>query len=445
MSTPKIVPTPVDRAEAEKTNPERVVGDKTTIRQFGASAPTDEVRPIPTIPGYAIETLLGEGGMGAVYAAVDLNLRRKVAIKVMLPATAASPSARDRFLREARSAAAVDHENVVAIYHVAESDGQPYLVMPLLKGRSLSRMLQESGRPGVADVVRIAREVAAGLAAAHACGLVHRDVKPSNIWIDEPTGRVRLLDFGLAKPHESVDGHLSKSGEVLGSPAYMSPEQAAGEPVDPRTDLFSLGAVLYEMLTGTMPFSGPTVIAVLTALATKDPTPVRGLNPNVPSTLDRLVRSLLAKEPMHRPRSAADVEQVLGQIQLGSRPTSEAAAREVIEKPVYRADLPTKRTPAAPPEPEPSVAPPWARSGAGDSEPLPAWLARSGKPHQSRSTAVDHAQSHRALASNDMSTPWRQPTVAPRSSSGSVSTYIAVGVAAVLVVAFFVVLLVTQR
>ncbi|MDW8263686.1 MAG: serine/threonine-protein kinase, partial [Phycisphaerales bacterium] len=174
-----------------------------------------------------------------------------VALKVLRPDLPPEQMSRDRFLREARAMASIDHENVCTIYQVDEADGRPFMAMQMLLGETLERRLERDGRLPVAEAARIGREVALGLAAAHAKGIIHRDIKPANIWLEAGTGRVKLLDFGLALPRDSV--HLTRSGFVIGTPAFMSPEQARGEPLDARSDLFSLGVVLYLATTGERP------------------------------------------------------------------------------------------------------------------------------------------------------------------------------------------------
>src|SRR5262249_53059125 len=220
--------------------------------------------------------LLGAGGMGLVFEAQDPDLRRPVALKVMRPEVAARAEARQRFLREARTAAALNHDHVLPIYQVGEANGVPLIAMPLLAGEALEARLRREGRLPVAEVLRIGRETAEGLAAAHAAGLVHRDLKPSNLWLEAPGGRVKVLDFGLARPLQT-DVHLTASGVVVGTPGYMSPEQADGEPLDGRSDLFSLGCVLYRAATGVSPFQGKTLSALLLAVARDDPRPPRGV------------------------------------------------------------------------------------------------------------------------------------------------------------------------
>jgi serine/threonine protein kinase len=287
----------------------------------GAPAPwlgVPAVGAVDTFGPYRVLKELGTGGMGAVYLAVDTRLSRRLALKVMLPELATNREARERFLREAKSAAKVTHDNVVTVYEADERDGVPYIAMQLLQGYPLDQFLKTKGPP-LAHVVRIARETALGLAAAHDLGLVHRDIKPANLWLEAPNGRVKVLDFGLAKP-VGTDTELTASGAVQGTPAFMSPEQARGLRVDHRTDLWSLGAVLYRLCTGRNPFAGPSVTAVLVALGTEEPTPVRELNPNVPEVLAELIHQLLAKQPEDRPQTAADVAERLGAIPVPSHP-----------------------------------------------------------------------------------------------------------------------------
>jgi serine/threonine protein kinase len=266
-----------------------------------------------TLGPYRVARELGRGGMGAVFQALDTRLDRRLALKVMLPEFAANAEARGRFLREAKAAAKVSHDNVVTVYEADERDGVPYIAMQLLQGYPLDAFLKKKGTPSLRNVVRIAREAALGLAAAHRMGLVHRDVKPPNLWLEAPHGRVKLLDFGLARP-ESTDHELTRTGAVVGTPAFMSPEQALGVRVDHRTDLFSLGSVLYWLCTGQRPFQGASVMAVLMALGTEEPTPVRELNPAIPPALSELIHRLLAKSPEARPRTAAEVANRLHEI-----------------------------------------------------------------------------------------------------------------------------------
>jgi serine/threonine protein kinase len=257
---------------------------------------------------YRILRLLGQGGMGAVFLAEDAIAHRQVALKFMKGDV---EDARERFLREARAAAALEDDHVVRIYHVDEIDGVPYLVMPFLQGESLEARLRRSGgRPlPLAEVLQIGREAAAGLAAAHARGLIHRDIKPANLWLErkgEADGfRTLVLDFGLARPVSGTQ--KTQTGAVAGTPGYMAPEQADCKTLDPRADLFSLGCVLYRLAAGRPAFEGSSVVALLLAVATVDPPPAHQLNPQIPVELSGLIIRLLAKDPARRPASTQEV------------------------------------------------------------------------------------------------------------------------------------------
>ena len=278
--------------------------------------------------GYRVLRVLGSGGMGLVFEAEDPKLRRRVALKVMKRALASKDEHHQRFLREARAAAAIEHPHIVTVYQVGEHKGIPFLAMQLLKGESLDERLRRQredglprpssthgdglGRPSsvsgtlpLEEVLRIGRETAEALAEAHQRNLIHRDIKPANIWLEGASGWVKLVDFGLA--HAAEDVHLTQTGMILGTPAYMSPEQARGDAVDGRTDLYSLGVVLYRLTTGDVPFRGTSTMALLMALATETPRPPRELNPEMPSALDDLIIRLLAKKPDDRFESAAAV------------------------------------------------------------------------------------------------------------------------------------------
>jgi TPR repeat protein len=265
--------------------------------------------------GYSLLRVLGEGGMGLVYEAADVKLGRRVALKVMRAEAAGSAANRERFVREARTAASIESDHVCPIYQVGVDDGIPFIVMPLLRGETLADRLRREKALPVAEVARLGREIALGLAAAHAAGLVHRDIKPANVWLEESSGpsRVRLLDFGLARGES--DGRLTRLGEVLGTPAYLSLEQARGQPVDARSDLFSLGVILYEMTTGKRPFRGNDLLGALSSLAMDTPRPPNSLRPEAPSALSGLVMHLLEKEPAKRPADAAEVAQRLAVLQ----------------------------------------------------------------------------------------------------------------------------------
>ncbi|MEO1528330.1 MAG: protein kinase [Planctomycetota bacterium] len=269
-------------------------------------APAEQEDELGRLGGYRILEQLGAGGMGIVFRAEDPRLKRAVAIKVMKPDAAARPKAKDRFLREAQAAAAIEHDNVVTILQVGEDRGIPFIAMPLLKGESLRDRLERDGKLNEADVLQIGHQIAEGLAAAHGLGLVHRDIKPDNIWLETHRSRVKLLDFGLARM-TNEDQSLTQSGTVLGTPRYMAPEQAGGEVVDHRSDLFSLGSVLYHLASGQPPFDGKNLTATLLAVARAEPTPLAGVSPDTRSDLNDLVGELLAKEPADRVSSAEEV------------------------------------------------------------------------------------------------------------------------------------------
>jgi serine/threonine protein kinase len=277
--------------------------------------------PIPErLDHFRILKLLGQGGLGAVYLAEDTRLGRQVALKTMRPELAAKPSARERFLREARLAAALEHDHICPIYHVGEADGIPYLAMPFLKGQSLEDLLKRKPKLAMAQVIRLGIQIAAGLAAAHDKGLIHRDIKPGNLWLEASPGResgegrVKILDFGLARSSEADTG-VTQSGTILGTPAYMAPEQARGEKVDARADLYSLGVVLYRLATGELPLKGSDTMSMLMALATQTPRPAHEVNPEMPAELSAVIMRLLAKDPSQRPASARAVMQELRALQ----------------------------------------------------------------------------------------------------------------------------------
>jgi serine/threonine protein kinase len=356
-----------------------VTGDRDeTAALPAADAPAPPAFGPPAGPGeagrlgpYRVLKELGRGGMGAVYAALDTRLDRRLALKVMLPRYAADPAAKARFLREARAAAGVKHDNVVTVYEADERDGVPYIAMEYLEGYPLDEYLRRKGCPTVPQALRIAAEVAAGLAAAHKLGLVHRDIKPGNLWLEAPNGRVKVLDFGLARPVDA-EVELTRTGAVVGTPAFMSPEQARGEKVDARTDLFSLGAVLYRLCTGTLPFEGKTTMAVLTALATREPRPVRELNPAVPEPLAALTQQLLAKQADARPQTADEVVRRLWAV---AQEVAVPLAQPVDDSPSQQ---PAAPTPVADVPIQVTAPPPGANPFAGidadvtESEPTPA-------------------------------------------------------------------------
>lgn len=275
---------------------------------------------------YRILKALGSGGMGMVFHAEDTVLRRPVALKVLTSEWQGEDEGWQHMLREARGMALIKHENLVTLYQAGREGSVFFLAMELLQGESLAERIAR-GKIEPAEILRMAREMARGLAAIHKNGLIHRDIKPSNIWLEAPEARVRILDFGLARSENtSVSTNLTEQGTIVGTPAFMSPEQARADRLDARSDLFSLGCVLHCMCTGMNPFRGDTIMAQLTALAVDDPVPVHSLNPNVPEALSRIVEHLLAKKPDARPQSAEAVLEELKKIDLNAKGGAHAGA-----------------------------------------------------------------------------------------------------------------------
>lgn len=271
--------------------------------------PTDDPRMLGRIGNYEIVGILGRGGMGVVFKGFDSALNRYVAIKMLAPHLTASGAARKRFEREAQAAAAVVHDHVMAIHNVAEWLGAPYFVMPYVRGNTLQKRLDQRGVLELREILRIGMQLASGLAAAHAQGLVHRDIKPGNILLAEGVERVTLMDFGLARAVD--DASLTRTGVLAGTPQYMSPEQARGQAIDFRSDLFSLGSVLYAMCTGRAPFRAETSYGVLRLITDQEPPSIRELNSEIPDWLNGIIERLMAKTPDQRFESARDVAELL--------------------------------------------------------------------------------------------------------------------------------------
>jgi eukaryotic-like serine/threonine-protein kinase len=299
-------------------------------------APSENRESLGRLGPYEIIDVLGQGGMGVVLKAFEPALNRVVAIKVLAPQMAASGAARRRFSREARAAAAVVHDHVVAIHAVddAPKSGLPYLVMPYIAGRSLQERIDRDGPLGMDEVLRIGMQTALGLAAAHAQGLVHRDIKPSNILLENGVERVKITDFGLARAID--DASRSQSGVVAGTPQYMSPEQAGGESVDHRSDLFSLGSVLYAMCAGHSPFRAKTTMGVLRRVCDEQPRPLVEINRDVPESLEALIQRLHAKDPAGRYQSAGEVAEELGRQLAELQRPGPRRVRPATEKPRSR-------------------------------------------------------------------------------------------------------------
>jgi serine/threonine protein kinase len=325
---------------------------------------------------YGVLRLLAKGGMAFVFQAEDLALHRPVALKVMNPILSAQSESGRRLIREGQFLASIHHEHLVTVYQAGQDNGVVFLAMELLRGETLNDWVKRVNRPAVADVERLAREAPCGLEVIHAHGLIHRDIKPSNLWMEERgegrgargevgqeegsypgrglsslAPRVKILDFGLARLIDD-ENRLTESGLILGTPGFMSPEQAAGEVLDPRSDLFSLGCVLYLLCTGREPFRGSNIMAMLSALATSAPPPVRAVNPSIPPHLATLVMHLLEKKPEDRPPNARWVLHYLDRAATGEVPTG--AGESVAAGPVIQEEAPGRSRDRA------------ARRGAGD-------------------------------------------------------------------------------
>ncbi|HVJ66716.1 MAG TPA: serine/threonine-protein kinase, partial [Caulifigura sp.] len=288
----------LDDAAVEQTFvPGTTPGPKKPTESIDFLEPSEDPAYIGRLGHFDVARLIGRGGMGFVFEGHDRYLHRTVALKVLDPQLANDDVSKQRFCREARSAAAITHDHVVPVYQVEKmADGKlPFLVMQLVQGETLERKLARDGKLSLVEILRIGLQTSAALAAAHSQGVIHRDLKPSNILIDSSSGRAKLTDFGLARCIEDLS--LTRTGFVAGTPLYMSPEQAMGEALDERSDLFSLGAVLYEMSTGRPPFRGSTPLAVLKQITDRPASPARSLNPELPAWLNDLIQQLLAKRP----------------------------------------------------------------------------------------------------------------------------------------------------
>ena len=268
---------------------------------------------------YEIERMIGSGGMGIVLKGFDTELHRVVAIKVLKPHLAHNGAARRRFAREAQSAAAVVHEHVIPIHDVLTEGDTPYLVMQYVPGQSLQARVDERGPLKAREVLRIARQAAAGLAAAHAQGVVHRDVKPANILLEESVERVLISDFGLARTVD--DATLTRTGVVAGTPHYMSPEQARGGTVDARSDLWAVGVMLYQLLTGKRPFNADSIATLLLRITQEAPKPIGELRADIPASLRRVIARTLNKQPEKRYQSGRELSEALTRVLIEIDPT----------------------------------------------------------------------------------------------------------------------------
>lgn len=304
--------------------------------------PSDDPNRLGRLGGYEVSGVVGVGGMGVVLKAFDTALDRVVAIKVMAPHLASHATARKRFARESKAAAAVLHPNVIPIHCVSSDEATPYLVMGYVRGGSLQKRLDREGTLSTVEILRIGSQIAAGLSAAHEQGLVHRDIKPENILLEDGVERLTLTDFGLARAVD--DASLTQHGAIAGTPQYMSPEQARGEAVDQASDLFSLGSVLYTLCTGRVPFRAESSHSVMRKIIDEAPTPIRELNPEIPDWLAGIIDRLMAKDKENRFPSAKELhillDACLSHVQQPTAvdlPESLPSAQRIKQRPIFLA------------------------------------------------------------------------------------------------------------
>lgn len=271
--------------------------------------PAESPHELGQLGPYPIVEIIGQGGMGVVLRGIDRELNRPVAIKVLAPHLAGVGAARQRFMREAQAAAAIVHPHVIPIYGIETEAALPYLVMPFVAGGNLQQRIDADGAMVLEDVLRVGVQIAEGLAAAHRQGVIHRDVKPANMLVEAGNGRVLISDFGLARALD--DATLTVSGMIAGTPQYMSPEQAIGEPVDARSDLFSLGSLLFALATGRAPFRAESPLAVLRKISDAPPRAVHEINERMPPWFSRLVQALMQKDVTQRIASADEAAELM--------------------------------------------------------------------------------------------------------------------------------------
>ena len=310
--------------------------DRASIRQMLDKMLTDSKHPetLGSLQRYEIESVIGIGGMGVVLRGYDHDLQRPVAIKTILPRLANNGTAKQRFAREARAVAAILHPNVISIHDVDESSGIPWFVMPYIAGPSLREMVSQNGPLPEREIVRIGLQIASGLAAAHSQGLVHRDIKPANILVDNRVNRVVITDFGLARS-QSEDA-LTQTGNVAGTLSYMSPEQVRGEEVDGRSDLFSLGCLLFFLSTGEVPFPSERAFESIHKLTNEPHADLRSLNPEISKTLADAIDKLLEKDADHRFGSAAELEKFFEELVSWLNQPTKHSLPSVPRKPMSR-------------------------------------------------------------------------------------------------------------
>jgi serine/threonine protein kinase len=298
---------------------------------------------------YRIEARIGAGGMAEVYRGIDPVLNRTVAIKVLLPQFARDTSFVERFRREAQAAARLNHPNIVGVFDTGADDGTQFIVMEFIEGRTLADFLAAGRRPTPVQATEISQKICSALAAAHAQGVIHRDIKPGNVMVTRD-GTVKVMDFGIARMTSGVET-APQTSAVLGTASYLSPEQAQGGPVDARTDIYSLGVVLYELLIGRPPFTGDSPVAVAYKQVNEAPIPPSQLNPDVPPRLDAVVMRALSKNPANRYQTALefseDLQRVIKGQEVQATPLLPAMgeATQVISRPQHTAVLPPQQEP----------------------------------------------------------------------------------------------------
>jgi serine/threonine protein kinase len=300
------------------------------------------------VAGYRIEERIGRGGMGLVYRAEHLNLRRRAAIKIIAPDLAEAAGFRERFNREARIAAALQHPNIVTVYDAGEEDGLLYLAMQYIQGSDLSTVLRSQGRLRPYRALDVCRQVAAALDAAHSQGLIHRDVKPANVLIE---GRTAFLtDFGLTKRIEGTQTQLTRAGDVVGTIHYVAPEQIEGGRVDARTDIYSLGCLVYHCLSGELPFARDTDVAVIYAHLSEEPPRLTSVRPELPGGLDAVIAKALEKSPERRFQTCADLMSAARSVIDAAGPLADTATPRPVPAFGDHFDVPTstdaRRVPA---------------------------------------------------------------------------------------------------
>ena len=333
----------LQQPQNETTGDEAEIGCLDVLSLLG---PTDDPDRIGRVAEYEVIGIIGRGGMGVVFKAFDPRLNRFVAIKMLLPHLATSGAAKKRFAREGQAAAAVVDDYVLPIYAVAEWQGVPYLVTQYLRGTTLQKRVQTQGPLELKEILRLGMQTARGLAAAHAQGLVHRDVKPSNILLDGSVERAMLTDFGLARAVD--DASITRTGIIAGTPQYMSPEQARGGSVDARSDLFSLGCVLYFLCTGRPSFRADNSYAILRLITDEEPRSIREINPDIPEWLCVVVQKLMAKKAEDRHGSASEVAELLETcLAHVQQPTVVSLPENLLKKNESAAILPRFRQKAA--------------------------------------------------------------------------------------------------